>query len=169
MLTKVSYNAYASSANAMQRPNQEQNVNFGMRWFTSKPKKLSKLVQFRDSFLPSYKVNHDNTFIGAFNLCAARLEAFWDFLNFCRSNPEANLSDIASEVFKLPSLKQDNPTVAETGTRLKTLLSIVDFCKENNILTAKKFFDGVTEGMPIDQIEAHLKDTKGIAVLSSKA
>lgn len=29
MLTKVSYNAYASSANGMQRPNQPKNVNFG--------------------------------------------------------------------------------------------------------------------------------------------
>lgn len=85
MLTKVSYNAYASSANGMHRQNQSQNVNFGMLGFGN----TKVFEEFSHKFLPAHLITHlidfNKTMLYS-EYGIVSLETATDFLKACKQH-----------------------------------------------------------------------------------
>lgn len=154
MLTKVSYNAYASSANGMQRPNQPKNVNFG-----SKTPTLQQIMKFSSSFLPPHGVeNMRSTQYYNHYEAVGRLEVFLEFLGFCQRKPKAKGVEILRGTNQLQY--QDTLTFKTKAAGLKAWGEILEFCGEHPDLSAERIHAGAIKEMPLDKMGEHLESER---------
>lgn len=156
MITKVSYSAYASSANLMQRQNQSKDVNFGMLGFGNSAKTATELRDFARSFMPLHMYHKAPTSIFGNPQDGARLGALVDFLEACALAPQAKGQSLVEEVLCRLTLNQPKPTPVKITARAKALHEIAMFCDRHQDLTADKIFDGATKEVSLEMIKEHL-------------
>lgn len=156
MITKVAYNAYASSANGLQKQNKSQNVNFG-----SRTAQLQDIMDFANKFLPPHRPEHFRATQMVDNLAVTgRLETFLNFLGFCQRNPKAKGEEILNGTNELQELK--NLTFGTKKAGLAAWIEILDFCQQNPNLTAERIHAGAIKEMPIEKMGQLLEFQKGI-------
>lgn len=153
MLAKVSYNAYASSANAMQRPNQSQNVNFG----TMTSNDLAALRLFRTSLIQS-PGDKAPSICGIFNVnkIVSRMKVLLEFLDICQKQPQADSQQLLKRVIGTIDLKQKNPNYADTVARSEAITDVLKFCDEHQHLSAGEIFEGATTGLSLEAMQETL-------------
>lgn len=150
MLTKVSYNAYTSSANGITKQNQPKNVNFGMIGFGN-----TKLFEeFGRKFIPVNLINHRMTMMDT-NFECARLEVAVDFLKACKKCADSGVTSIRAALAGLP-LGHDNSSLETLDNRAILLKELVEFLKQHSRLSTGDMISGVNKVVPFETLENEL-------------
>lgn len=162
MLAKVSYNAYSSSANAMQRPNKSQNINFGVL----NPENIKSLAKLRNRILAPPKTNLPGacqTII--FENAHGGVKALVEFLGFCEENPRSNSQGILKGLIDLMRKEQPNPNYEQTIGRTEAFAKILQCCSDNSELTAGEVLEGITKDFSMEKITGELSNLEKIVKL----
>lgn len=158
MLAKVSYNAYASSANGVQRQNQPKDVNFG----ALNPEQLKALATLREGILKPSEVRGPGA-CNIFNTVQihAGINALVEFLGFCQKKPQADAKGILDGIIKLMRIEQANPSYSSTIGRTGAFQSILECCKQcsdHSDLSAGEVFEGITKDGALARIQQQLSN-----------
>lgn len=145
MITKVSYNAYASSANAMQRPNQPKNVTFG---------NTKVFEEFSKTFIPAHLRDNHMTLLFD-NYECARLEVAVDFLKACKELSKSGVESIETALADL-TLGHKNSSMETLSNRATTLSKLVELLAQHPKVSAKDMVSGVSEIVPFERLEQEL-------------
>ena len=169
MITKVSYNAYASSANSIKSDNQKQNVNFGtLRTTVLENLPSHVLTDFRN--LRDYFIN-DSLMVPAVathrvstpdiypDAEIPKLDILTRFLDFCGQNPKAQSDNIFRWLNETP-ISQKEPNATNVMMGHFSIGQIIAFCRKNPGLTAEQILAGMTEDMSLETMKVILNSLR---------
>lgn len=174
MITKVSYNAYASSANGMQRQNQPKNVNFGIG-NVAVGNFFEEIARFSNELLPFVKQSEapGNVFRYVdYPAAVGKLQTFLNFLEFCQANPEAKGQNLLAGIINLSTeakgqklttnaidLTTHRANVAYRSKKegLESLIAITDFCEQHLDVSAENVRAGIIKEMPLEKLQGLLR------------